>query len=142
MAQQAYIENEQGMTEVVMPVDLLHTFPLTHGQAVDILLDAPWTPQEQKWIEMRSLVTLFHPVGDNLRKHWWMDDKSFPLPRHYMKQYNLGDPGDMVALIILDWLARLREEQFSMSAYVNEFRRQKLSQGIDPLTLEKIPRTT
>jgi hypothetical protein len=132
----------EGVTEVAMPVDLMHSFPLTHEQAVEILLEADWTPEEKKWLYCRSLVTLDKPVGSKLRQCWYLENRTFPLPHHYMKRFAIGDGGDMSSLIILDWLARVKKEEFRISAYVNEFRRQWLKRGIDPCTLEKIPRTS
>ena len=123
--------------EYAMPVDLLHTFPLTHEQAVYTLLEAPWTPEEQKFIGERSLCTLMDPIGSRLRVHWYLDEPTGILPRHYKKRFALGDGGDMAALMILNWLAVLKEEQFNITSYVHELRNTWLRRGIDPLTLEK-----
>lgn len=132
----------QGATEVVMPVDMRNSFPLTHEHAVEHMLKAQWTLAEKRWIEERSLATLFHPIGKPMRDYWHLEERSYPLPRHYMRRFALGDGGDMSALIILNWLALMRGEEFNLAGYVHEFRRQWLVKGIDPVTLEKIPRTT
>lgn len=128
--------------EVAMPVNFLYTFPLSHEQAVEILLSAPFSPKEKQFMEEGSLQTLFQPLGAHMREHWRMGDKTYPLPRHYMRRFALGDAGDMSSLIILDYLAKLHGKDFPLSSYVQAFRKQWFDKGIDPLTLEKIPKTT
>ncbi len=125
-----------------MPANFLYSFPLSHEQAVKILFDAPWSPQERNAITQSNLPQLFDPLGGRIREHWYLGDKSYPLPRHYMRRFGLGDDGDMSSLIILDFLAHLHSEKFNLSGYVEEFRRQWIVKGIDPVTLEKIPKTS
>jgi hypothetical protein len=126
--------------EGAMPVNFMYSFPMSHEQAVFILKDAPWSPSEKRWVSENSLQALYHPLGDEIVKYWRLNDRSYPLPRHYMKRFSLGDPGDMSCLIILDFLCWLRKEEFNLAGYVEEFRRLWFAKGIDPLTLEKIPR--
>jgi hypothetical protein len=127
--------------ENTMPVNFMYSFPLSHEQAVFILEDAPWSPAEKRWVQEGCLQSLYHPLGDEICKYWRLGDQTYPLPRHYMKRFLLGDSGDMSCLIILDFLAKLRNEKFNLAGYVHEFRRQWHSRGIDPLTLEKIRKT-
>lgn len=135
------LELEREM-EDAMPVNFLYTFPLTHEHAVNVLETAAFSPKEKQFMEEGSLQTLYHPLGSPIREHWRLEEKSYPLPRHYMKRFALGDAGNMSSLIILDYLARLRGEPFNLAGYVQAFRQQWFEKGIDPLTLEKIPKTT
>lgn len=117
-----------------MPVDLLYTFPLKHDQAVQCLLDSPWTPSERDWVLERTVTNLYHPLGRPIRNSWYLEDGSYPLPRFYMKHHGLGDAGDMVALILFDFVARLRKESFNIEGYAKALRQGWLDQGLDPVT--------
>lgn len=123
-----------------MPVNFMYTFPLTHEQAVFTLEDAPWTPAERGWLQNNTIQTLYHPLSAEIVRHWRLDDKTYPLPKHYRNRFSLGDPGDMSSLIILHFLSSLRGETFNMAGIVNEFRKNWFAKGIDPLTLAKIKR--
>jgi hypothetical protein len=126
--------------EAAMPVNFMYSFPLKHEQAVETLESAPWSPAERGWLENNQLSVVYHPLSGEMIRHWHLDDKTYPLPRHYMRRFSLGDAGDMACLIVLNLLANIRQEEFNMEGYVNEFRRVWFARGIDPLTLEKIKR--
>lgn len=120
-----------------MPLEIRNTFPLSHEQAVSILINAEWSPSEQKFLDERHLTTLHKPVGDVLIKWWFLDQKSYPLPRSYMRRFALGSADDMTALIIKYWICFMRDEKFDLAQEVHSLRQTWINQGIDPVTLEK-----
>jgi hypothetical protein len=130
-----------GLMEVVMPVDFQHTFPLSHENALWCLHHAPWNQEtKQQLYNISTLESLHRPLGDHLKRVWYLADRSYPLPRHYMKRFGLGSPDDMICLVIQHFLCQLRQEEFHLARFVAEFQRFWRDKGKDPVTLQDIPR--
>lgn len=123
-----------------MPVDFSRTFPLTHENALWVLHHAAWTSDEKfQLYNIYTLENLFHPLGDKLLIAWHLGDRSYPLPRHYMKRFGLGSSSDMICLIVQHFLCQLRQEEFHLAKFVDEFQRIWRGKGRDPVTLQKLP---
>lgn len=123
-----------------MPVDLSHSFPLTHENTLWVLHHAPWPPEmKHELYNVSTLQSLFHPLGDHLRRVWFLEEKSYPLPRHYMRRFGLGAADDMICLIIQNFLCQLHQEQFDLAKFVDTFQRIWRERGCDPVTLQKLP---
>lgn len=120
-----------------MPLAVRDTFPLTHGQAVRILVEAEWTPAELEKLLGASPEELHSSVGPHLKTYWYLTDRTYPLPRHYNAVYGLGHHDDMVRLILRNFAATLRTESFDLVAEVASVHKFWTDQGLDPLTLER-----
>lgn len=123
-----------------MPVDFLHSFPLTHEQAVDTLVESPWSPEEMKWLSTNKFPEVYNVLHQKMLDHWYLSNRTFPLTHHYMRRFAIGDGNDMAALIVLNLLSVIRNEPFNLAGYVKSMRDQWLNKGIDPVTLEKKPK--
>lgn len=123
-----------------MPVDLSHSFPLTHEHALWVLHHAPWDVYTKKQLfDVSSLESLFQPLGSHLKRVWFLENQSFPLPRHYMRRFGIGAADDMVCLVIQNFLCQIRQEEFNIALFVSACQRVWRSQGKDPVTLQKLP---
>lgn len=122
-----------------MPLDLKKTFPLTHENAVGILRDAPWTDREKTFLAKYSLATTIKPLGEQLRRYWYLDEESSILGRHYRERFNLGYGEDMAAMVLEHWFCTMRMENFNSNRFAQSLRQEWLVKGIDPITLRKIP---
>lgn len=130
----------RGATEVVMSVDFSHTFPLTHENALWCLHHATWPDvMKRELYSISTLKSLHRPLGDHLKRAWYLEEKSFPLPRHYMRRFGLGSSDDIVCLIIQNFLCQLRQEEFHMARFVSVCQNFWRGQGRDPVTLQKVP---
>lgn len=121
-----------------MPFVIHETLPFTHDQAVALLAEAKWTPQERKYIVDGGLAALHHNFGRELRENWHLWEPTSPLARHYQQKYGLGHADDMSSLIIEDLVARFRGEKFDLPARVKRLRNFWLNQKVDPLTQKEI----
>jgi hypothetical protein len=123
-----------------MSVDLQYTFPLTHENALWELHHAQWEEVHKKQLYTQStLESLYHPLGDHLKRVWYLNERSYPLPRHYMRRFGIGSSNDMICLIIQNFLCQLRQEEFHLARFVAEFQQFWRSHGRDPVTLQKLP---
>jgi hypothetical protein len=122
-----------------MPLDIRHSFPITHEQAVKILRDAPWTDREAAFLSKYSLATTIQPIGGQLRKYWYLDEETSILGRHYRERFSLGDGSDMASMVLENWFCLMRGETFNMTRFAQSLRQEWLVKGIDPLTMRKIP---
>jgi hypothetical protein len=123
-----------------MSADFQHTFPITHENALHCLHHADWNRETKfQLFNVSTLETLHRPLGDTLKRVWFLYDKSFPLPRHYMRRFGLGSPDDMVCLIIQNFLCQIRQEEFHLARFVSEFQRFWREKGRDPVTLQLLP---
>ena len=120
-----------------MPLNIRETFPLTHEQAVGILTDAEWTPQERSVLKNASLAELHSGAGLSVRDSWYLTDKSYPLSRHYQARLGLGHADDMSRLILADFIARLQMREFDLVEEADKLRKHWTDQGVDPLTLQR-----
>ena len=123
-----------------MPVDFTHTFPLSHENALFCLHHARWDEYSKKQLYKQStLESLHRPLGDHLKRVWYLTDMSFPLPRHYMRRFGLGSPDDIVCLIIQNFLCELRQEEFHIARFVATCQNFWWERGKDPVTLKHLP---
>lgn len=122
-----------------MPLDVRDTFPLTHSHAVRILTEAKWNRLERIRLMQASFEELRSGVGTALKTYWYLAEKSFPLPRHYQAVWGLGHEDDMIRLILKNFAAELRDQEFDLPAEVRNVRKFWTDQGLDPLTLERLP---
>jgi hypothetical protein len=81
-----------------------------------------------------GLFGLHHNFGSHLRNTWHLWEPTTPLSRHYQNCHGIGHADDMSSLIILDLLARMREEPFNLSLQVQRFRQFWIEQKIDPVS--------
>lgn len=117
-----------------MPCRILETFPFTHSHAVEILAHEPWTQDEISAMLRGGLASLHHNFGQHIRNIWQLWEPSSPLSRHYQKVHGLGHADDMSSLIILNLLARLRDEEFDMAYHVDRYRKFWLERNVDPVS--------
>jgi hypothetical protein len=123
-----------------MSVDFQHTFPLTHENALWCLHHAPWNNgTKHQLYKISTLQTLHRPLGDHLKRVWYLGDRSYPLPRHYMRRFGLGSADDIVCLIIQNFLCQLRQEDFHMTRFVSTCQNFWRERGKDPVTLQDLP---
>jgi hypothetical protein len=122
-----------------MPLNIRETFPLTHEQAVTILVEANWSPPERVVLCRSSATELHNGAGLALRENWYLTDKTFPLSRHYQRRFGLGHADDMSRLILSDFVARLRKQSYNVEQEACVLRKHWTDQGVDPLTLERSP---
>lgn len=121
-----------------MSLAIKNTFPLDHEQAVRILVNAKWDEQEKKVLRRAMLATLHHGFGTGIRDWWHLNDQTYPLTRWYMDNLSIGHGDDISSLIILDFLARYNDTEFNLDRQATKYREHWLSQGLDPITLEKV----
>lgn len=117
---------------------LKHTFPFTHEQAVQSLLDLPWDRQGLRHITDVGVVVLHNTLGAEIRNIWGLRDRTWPLNRHYRSTYGLGSADDMSQLILQDFVSRVRgNEKFKVELEVAWLKKHWQDQGVDPLTLQR-----
>lgn len=122
-----------------MPLNVRDTFPLTHSHAVRILAKAEWNRIERIRLMQASFEELRASVGSALKTYWYMADKTYPLPRHYQASYGIGHVDDMVRLILKNFAAELRDQEFDLEQEVRAVRKFWTDQGLDPVTMERLP---
>ncbi len=120
-----------------MPLTVRDTFPLTHKQAVQTLVDAEWTSEERTQLLRASPAELHLTVGQALRNHWYLWEHTYPLTKHYKAVYGIGHADDMSSLIIGEFLALLQGGLHDTSQKVAALKKHWTDQGMDPLTLER-----
>lgn len=124
-----------------MRVNLQSTFPLTHEHTLWILHNYGWTSEEKKTLfNEHSLESLYVPVGNEIRRCWGLGDVSYPLPRHYMRRFNVGSPNDMVCLILQHFLCQIKQQEFNIALFVSEIHQNWRSRGKDPVTMKELPK--
>lgn len=121
-----------------MPLNARDTFPFTHEQAVKTLLEAPWSQEEILKLRESTLAEVTVTLGNILKIHWYLGEKTLPLSRHYQRTLGLGHGDDMASLIVRDFLSRLNDDAFLLQKEVEIIKSHWHNQGVDPLTLERI----
>ena len=122
-----------------MPLDIKETFPLTHEQAVRLLLDAEWNGAERLALLNASISALQQGMGQAIQEYWGLGNRTWPLSLHYQRRFGLGHADDMSQLILANFKAALKDDSFCLDNEVNWLRKHWMDQGVDPLTLERFP---
>lgn len=121
-----------------MPVNIRDTFPLTHEHAVSTLVDAEWTREDRVKLMEATSIELHHTVGTALRTHWYLNERTSPLSRHYQRRFGLGYADDMSRLILRQFISELRCVSYDLQAEVDTLLKHWIMRGVNPLTLDRI----